>query len=265
MLPGRCQQSCPQGYPKEPASLILWARDTVSESVAQSYEIRGDFMTLPTRRSLITGAVAVAVGQALAAPVMASVPPIIKLPGDVQTGEAATVMAVRTVTPAVALTFDDGPHPQLTPKLLDMLKSRGMRATFYVIGDRVLRHPALVQRMLAEGHEVGNHSWTHPVLANLGDRSVIREMDDTTRAIYSVTGKVPVTMRPPYGALTFRQRHMLYHQRRLPTILWSVDPQDWRRPGAQVVARRMLAGVKPGAILLAHDIHSPTIQAMPTV
>lgn len=209
----------------------------------------------------MTGAMA----AVLAGPALAKVPPVIKLPGDVRTGEAATVMAVRTVTPAVALTFDDGPHPRLTPALLDMLKARGMRATFYVIGDRVQRHPGLVQRMLAEGHEVGNHSWTHPVLANLGDQSVIREMDDTTRAIYSVTGKVPVTMRPPYGALTFRQRHMLYHQRKLPTILWSVDPQDWRRPGAQVVASRMLSGVKSGAILLAHDIHSPTIQAMPTV
>ena len=223
-------------------------------------EIRGDFIML-TRRAMVAGA-----GAALvAAPAMATVPPVIKLPGDISTGEKATVTAVRTATPAVALTFDDGPHPTLTPMLLDMLKARGMRATFYVIGDRVKRHPALVQRMLAEGHEVGNHSWTHPVLANLGADRVIREMDDTTRVIYSVTGKVPVTMRPPYGALTFNQRHMLYHQRKLPTILWSVDPQDWRRPGSDVVARRILARAQPGAIILAHDIHSPTIRAMPQV
>ncbi|MEM6727529.1 MAG: polysaccharide deacetylase family protein [Pseudomonadota bacterium] len=191
--------------------------------------------------------------------------PVIKLPGDITSGEAATVLAVRTPSPAVALTFDDGPHPRLTPYLLDLLKAHRMVATFYVLGDRVKRYPGIVQRMLAEGHEVGNHSWSHPVLARMGDGAMLRELDATTRAVYQVTGKVPVTMRPPYGAMTSRQRLLVHDARKLPTVLWSVDPQDWRRPGSHIVTRRMLAGARPGAIILAHDIHTPTAQAMPAV
>lgn len=199
------------------------------------------------------------------APAALAAPPVIQLPSDVATGEAATVLAVNTPSPVVALTFDDGPHPRLTPILLDLLKARGMIATFYVLGDRVQRHPELVRRMLAEGHEVGNHSWSHPVLSNHGDARVLQELDDTTRIVYGVTGKVPVTMRPPYGALTRRQRQMVQDSRKLPTILWSVDPRDWRRPAHQVVSDRILRGVRPGGIVLAHDIHPSTIRAVPAV
>ncbi|WP_136443541.1 polysaccharide deacetylase family protein [Pacificoceanicola onchidii] len=204
-------------------------------------------------------------GAALACthPFEALAAPVIALPKDVAQRDAATVMAVRTPSPVVGMTFDDGPHPKLTPILLDMLKARGLRATFYLIGNRVVTWPDIVRRIADEGHEIGNHSWTHPNLARYSDKKVLSEIDRTSDAIFKVTGRPPVTFRPPYGSFTKRQRLMLYEARNLPTILWSVDPQDWRRPGASVVAKRILKGSKPGAIILSHDIQSGTVKAMP--
>ncbi len=214
---------------------------------------------LSRRTFLSAGTAAIA----LVRPDTALAAPVIALPKDVATRDAATVMAVRTSSPVVAMTFDDGPHPRLTPILLDMLKARGIRATFYLIGNRVVTWPDIVRRIAAEGHEIGNHSWTHPDLSRRSNSSVMNEIDRTTDAIFRVTGRPPVTFRPPYGAFSRRQRLMLYEARNLPTILWSVDPQDWRRPGANTVAARILKGSRPGSIILSHDIQSGTVKAMP--
>jgi peptidoglycan/xylan/chitin deacetylase (PgdA/CDA1 family) len=91
---------------------------------------------------------------------------------------------------------------------------------------------------------------------------VLSQIDRTNEAIYNATGRLPVTMRPPYGNLYPRQRLMLHQTRGMPTVLWSVDPEDWRRPGS-VVANRIVSQSHPGAVVLAHDIHGPTIRAMP--
>jgi len=170
---------------------------------------------------------------------------------------------VAAASPVVAMTFDDGPHETLTPVLLDMLRLRGVRATFYLVGPRVARHPALVRRMVAEGHEVGNHTWTHPDMTTLWDGALLREVDRTAAAIHAACGVMPATLRPPYGAIGIRQARMIHAERSLPSVLWSVDPQDWRRPGAEVVAQRIVAAAHPGAVILAHDIHAATVAAMP--
>lgn len=189
--------------------------------------------------------------------------PDIALPGDVTRTDPVTVTAVNTSSPVVAMTFDDGPHPTLTPLLLDILKARGLRATFYLIGRRVVTWPDIVKRIADEGHEIGNHSWSHPNLAGYSNAGVLSQIDRTSDAIFKLTGRPPVTFRPPYGAFTQRQRVMLHNTRKLPTILWSVDPQDWRRPGASVVASRILSHSRPGAIILTHDIQHGTVRAMP--
>ncbi len=186
------------------------------------------------------------------------------LPTDIDAGDLITVTASPTQQKYVAMTFDDGPHPTLTPELLDILKARGIRATFYVIGRNVSRYRDIVKRMVDEGHEIGNHTWGHPVLSQLGAASVLRELDRTAEAVFRAVQRLPVTMRPPYGALTADQRRMVHDEREMPTILWSVDTEDWRRPGSAVVADRIVAQSRPGAIVLTHDIHSPTIQAMPS-
>ncbi|KUF11764.1 polysaccharide deacetylase family protein [Pseudoponticoccus marisrubri] len=217
-------------------------------------------MTDLSRRTVLSAGCAMLTS---ALPGAALAKPTIALPGDVAQRDAATVMAVRTRSPVVGMTFDDGPHPRLTPLLLDMLKARGLRATFYLIGNRVVTWPEIVRRIHEEGHEIGNHSWSHPDLSRKSDAQVLSEIDRTTNAIFKVTGRPPVTFRPPYGSFTRRQRLMLYKARNLPTILWSVDPQDWRRPGASAVASRILQGSRPGAIILSHDIQSGTVKAMP--
>lgn len=216
-----------------------------------------------TRRHFLTG-----LGGTVCLPLlpqMAAATPTIALPTDLTPNSYSTIAEVRTQRPQVALTFDDGPHPRLTPRLLDMLAAANAKATFYLIGNRVRQWPQIARRIAEEGHEIGNHSWSHPFLDKYSDAGVLNEIDRTSSAIFDATGKAPITFRPPYGAFTARQREMLFAQRKLPSILWSVDPRDWRRPGAAVVARRILDGTHQGSIILSHDIQSGTVEAMPTV
>lgn len=163
----------------------------------------------------------------------------------------------------IALTFDDGPHPQNTPRLLDMLRARNVKATFYVIGRSVDIYPQVVRRTVAEGHEIGNHSYTHRLLSKLGDEELRQEMARCRDAVGRAAGVQPRTMRPPYGGLLQRQRELVHSEYGYPTILWSCDPLDWKRPGASVVASRILAGTSAGGIVLAHDLHAQTVDAMP--
>lgn len=178
-------------------------------------------------------------------------------------GKTVTHSRGLSSTPYVAMTFDDGPHPKNTPRLLDMLRKRNIRATFYVIGGNVDRYPHIVRRIVAEGHEIGNHTYTHRKLTSLSDSEVRKEMRRTEDAIVRAAGVKPRTMRPPYGALLTRQRSFIFADFGYPTIMWSVDPLDWKRPGPSVVKSRLLKGAHNGAILLAHDLHAPTVDAMP--
>lgn len=163
----------------------------------------------------------------------------------------------------IAITFDDGPHPQNTPRLLDILAQRNIKATFYVIGRSVDLHPGVLRRTVAEGHEVGNHSHTHRLLSKLGNTEVRQEMQRCQDAVGRAAGVRPRTMRPPYGGLLQSQRELIHEEFGYPTILWSVDPLDWKRPGPSVVTSRILSGTTAGGIVLAHDLHSQTVDAMP--
>lgn len=228
-------------------------------------------MADPHRRAVVLGALAAGLCTGLAAPSLVRPAAAQQMPqsfagrGPILRGIDATVTRIPTAQPLLALTFDDGPHPVLTPQLLDLLRARGIRATFFVIGRNAERHPALLQRMAAEGHEIGNHTWSHPSLFGLSDAAVLDQIDRTNRAVFEAVGRPPVTLRPPYGNLYDRQRLMLHGARAMPTILWSVDPQDWRRPGSAVVSRRIVEGSHAGGVVLAHDIHAATVQAMPSV
>lgn len=175
----------------------------------------------------------------------------------------ASYNSVQTTRPVVALTFDDGPHPEYTPKLLDILRHHGVRATFYVIGRNVEAHPDIARRIVSEGHEIANHSWSHPALTSLSAARLKQEVESTSAVIEKVTGRRPTNIRPPYGAINERVRQILFNEHGLDVIMWSVDPLDWKRPGSSVVAQRLVDGAAPGGILLAHDIHPGTIEAMP--
>jgi len=163
----------------------------------------------------------------------------------------------------IAITFDDGPHPQNTPRLLDILRARNVKATFYVIGRSVDLHPQIVRRTVAEGHEIGNHTYTHRLLSKLSDSEVRNELSRCRDSVARAAGVGIRTMRPPYGGLLQRQRELVHAEFGYPTILWSVDPLDWKRPGPSVVTSRILTATNAGGIVLAHDLHAPTVDAMP--
>ena len=175
----------------------------------------------------------------------------------------ATYAQVRVDQPYIAMTFDDGPSAENTPRLLEMLKQRNIKATFFLIGQNAASNPDIVRRILADGHEIGNHSWTHPQLSKLSDDRVTAEITQTQDAIKDASGFTPSLLRPPYGAITPRQREWVENRFGLNIILWSVDPLDWKRPGASVITQRILSQARPGAIILSHDIHKQTVDAMP--
>jgi len=179
-----------------------------------------------------------------------------------------TFSQVNVDGPYIAMTFDDGPSgppTNNTARLLDLAARKHIKLTFFLIGENAAHYPELVQRELAEGHQVGNHSYTHPNLAKMSDGAVRSEIQKTQDAIINAAGYKPVIMRPPYGSLSASQRRWVANDFGFKIILWDVDPLDWRNPGASVVAQRIIAGTRPGSIILSHDIHSGTVDAMPQV
>ena len=175
-----------------------------------------------------------------------------------------TFNSVHVDGPYIAMTFDDGPSATLTPKLLDLLATHHIKATFFVIGENVAEHPEIVARSAREGHEIANHSWSHPNLGKMSDDSVRRQLRQTDDAIKNATGKRPTLMRPPYGSITAREKRWIHDEFGYDIILWDVDPYDWKRPGPAVVRARILKETRPGSIVLSHDIHPGTIEAMPS-
>ncbi len=178
---------------------------------------------------------------------------------------------VRVSQPYIALTFDDGPHPFLTPRLLDTLKAKGIHATFFCVGQNAKEYPGILKRAVAEGHEIANHSWSHPNFAKMSDEAVKSELNRTSDAIEAATGKRPTLMRPPYGSFTKAQGKWFHDELGFTVVLWDVDPDDWRDPGPAVVEDRVLngwkesTGVRHGSIVLSHDIHKGTVEAEPEI
>ncbi|MFQ6198837.1 polysaccharide deacetylase family protein [Streptomyces sp. NPDC000405] len=152
----------------------------------------------------------------------------------------------------MALTFDDGPSPQYTPQVLDRLRDHRVRATFFVCGDNVVRYPAVVRRIVREGHTLGNHTWSHPRLDGLVTADVRDQIQRTQDVITRISGHRPVLFRAPYGRFT-DSALALCAELGLRPISWSVDPKDWANPGAGTIAGRVLAGAAGGAIVLNHD------------
>jgi peptidoglycan/xylan/chitin deacetylase (PgdA/CDA1 family) len=164
---------------------------------------------------------------------------------------------------AVALTFDDGPHQMLTPKLLDILKEKNAKATFYVMGIKTQLHPDIVSRAHKEGHEVANHVWDHPVLSKLKYEEVQSQLSKTTLEIEKAMGDVPKTMRPPYGNTNPRLNNYITQASNLTVVIWSLDTLDWKRPAPEEITKKVAETIKAGDIILCHDIHPSTIAAMP--
>jgi peptidoglycan-N-acetylglucosamine deacetylase len=170
--------------------------------------------------------------------------------------------------PEVALTFDDGPNPPYTGQILGILARYQVPATFFCVGLQASAHPADVERMAADGHGLANHTWSHPFLPDLSRAQLAEQLDRTDEAVSRAAGGCgPGLFRPPYGSRSPDVLRWL-GERGTPIVLWDVDPSDWARPGAAVIAGRVLMQARPGTIILMHDgggDRSQTVAALPLV
>ena len=161
----------------------------------------------------------------------------------------------------VALTFDDGPDGNTTPQALDILAKYKIKATFFVQGKNIAGNEAILKRMQSEGHEVGNHSWNHPILTKLSLEDAKKQLTDTEDAITKVLGKSSKLMRPPYGAISDDIRNSLD----LRFIMWDVDSLDWKSKNEAAILTEIQHQTSDGSIILMHDIHQPSVNSLPKV
>lgn len=160
----------------------------------------------------------------------------------------------------IALTFDDGPSGQLTETLLDGLRDRGARATFFLCGYRMEEYPELLRRYGAEGHEVGVHSTVHTDLTKLSAEAVRDDMQKTARQILEATGTRPTVMRPPGGAYDDTVLREAGAEG-MSVILWSVDPRDWASSSATAVLQTIARSASCGDVVLMHDMSQSSVTA----
>lgn len=183
---------------------------------------------------------------------------------DIQTIQPPTPTPPKPTEKVIALTYDDGPGAH-TGRLLDILRDKQAKATFYVIGRQVPAHADLIKRIIAEQHEIGNHTWDHPNLSKLTVPQIEKQLTDTTNAIKSAEPQAQIrTVRPPYGAYSQGVLDVMARQG-LANIMWSVDTRDWADRKADIVCNRAVTSAQPGAIILLHDIHGSSVDATPCI
>ena len=156
-----------------------------------------------------------------------------------------------------ALTFDDGPHPEYTGPLLDGLKERGIKATFFLVGTQIQYAPELVPRMAREGHQIGVHTYSHVSVTGLEQEEFSLQVEGTRRLIYSMLGERELWLRPPYGILDENAQKWADG----PIILWSVDPEDWKDDNVRRIKDHLVTHVRDGDIILMHDIYPSSVEA----
>lgn len=159
--------------------------------------------------------------------------------------------------PKIALTFDDGPSTAWTPALLEGLKERGVKATFFLIGENADKNPEIVKRMAEEGHLIGNHTYHHVELTKVSENEARLELADTSAVIVRITGKEPEYMRPPFGAW---QRKLEQEIQMLP-VLWTIDPLDWTTENQDEIVNKVVTEAEENDIILLHDCYKSSIEA----
>ncbi|TMV51009.1 polysaccharide deacetylase family protein [Paenibacillus mesophilus] len=171
---------------------------------------------------------------------------------------------------SIALTFDDGPDERFTPQVLDILKAHGVKATFFVLGKKAEAHPAIVKRMIREGHVVGNHSYRHPLFTKITVDQFAQEVEQTEEVLNRLIGYRPKLVRPPYGEIDEEQLQWA-NSRGYVIVNWNVDSQDWKSLGEHQVSGNILGHTKAGAIVLQHSAGgdsqdlSGTVKALPGI
>lgn len=157
----------------------------------------------------------------------------------------------------VALTFDDGPRPGTTDRLLDGLRQRGASATFFVVGEQAASYPYLLERMRSEGHQVGNHTWGHIRLEGADTAALLADVQRMDGFLSRRLGPGCYWLRPPYGMLSGEVKERIT----VPMVTWSVDPRDWESRDTGKVVQAVLEAVRPNSIILLHDIYPTSVEA----
>ena len=168
-----------------------------------------------------------------------------------------TVSTFAVLDKKVALTFDDGPNPDYTARLLQGLKERGVIATFFLLGKEAEKYPELVLQMYEEGHLVATHSYAHVNLAELSDEQACLQIEKTNDIIEGITGERPEFMRPPFGCW----KENLDCKTEMIKVLWNIDPLDWNLTNSTEIAQRVLKQVEDGDIILMHDASDSSVNA----
>jgi peptidoglycan/xylan/chitin deacetylase (PgdA/CDA1 family) len=165
---------------------------------------------------------------------------------------------VDSSAPMIALTFDDGPNPENTTRILDVLNANYSRATFFVVGTNAENYPETLKAISTSGSEIGNHTYSHAKLTDLGSADVEEQIDKVNRAVKKATGENTTVIRPPYGAYNEK----LLKQLEEPVVLWDLDTEDWDSRNAQTIVENVLSQVEDGDIILMHDIYESTAEAV---
>ncbi|WP_234417253.1 MULTISPECIES: polysaccharide deacetylase family protein [unclassified Lysinibacillus] len=159
---------------------------------------------------------------------------------------------IQTTEKVVALTFDDGPHPKYTEQVLDLLKQYGAKGTFFIVGQHAEKNPQVVLRTFEEGHEIANHTYTHPYTKSVS--KIIQEIKQTNDTIYSITGYSPKLFRPVEGYYTEEiVKEVVKAGYKIVMWSWHQDTEDWKDPGVNVIVKKVLDGVGEGDNVLFHD------------
>jgi peptidoglycan/xylan/chitin deacetylase (PgdA/CDA1 family) len=165
---------------------------------------------------------------------------------------------------AVYLTFDDGPHPEYTPRLLDVLATSDAKATFFVVGQQCEKYPEIVRRIVGEGHQIGNHTFFHRLPREVSATDLLDEVERTRGVIRQIVGSDCRLFRPPYGALTLSKMKALWRCEQT-IALWSVDPRDYKCSSLEVLRWLRDYPAEGGDVVLLHDVHATAAEAMPTI
>lgn len=176
--------------------------------------------------------------------------------GILQVSEERIVLP-QEETKKIALTFDDGPHPLYTPKLLEGLKERQVTATFFVTGENAALYPELIEQMQKDGHIVGNHTYHHVQLSSVGEEIFLQELMETNRVLEGILEEEVVYVRPPFGdwEKTIEQEINMF------PVLWDIDPLDWCTANTEQIVKRVLGKAEDNAIILLHDEYATSIEA----
>ncbi|MBR5308137.1 MAG: polysaccharide deacetylase family protein [Clostridia bacterium] len=181
-------------------------------------------------------------------------------------GKSNVIVANRNAGKQVALTFDDGPSGNYTPMILDILAENGVKGTFFVVGRNAERYPMILKRIHSEGHEIGNHTYSHPDMKKLTPEQLDEEISRTGKAVSDIVGVSPVLFRPPGGYLSNDIVDKITSNS-CKTVLWSwrQDTMDWKCPDVEKVVETVLSNIRDGDIILFHDFNpgkSPTPEAL---